>query len=81
MTLQAMRIAVLVPCFNEETAVATVVGIGAMFQIVALAAFVAWLLVALSTRSAREAAGLAKRHTIGPTAHTARDAVGGQRSE
>src|SRR5437588_10997826 len=26
MTLQAMRIAVLVPCFNEETAVATVVG-------------------------------------------------------
>src|SRR2546430_9514898 len=26
MTLQAMPIAVLVPCFNEETAVATVVG-------------------------------------------------------
>src|SRR2546421_9544321 len=26
MTLQAMRIAVLVPCFNEEAAVATVVG-------------------------------------------------------
>ena len=46
-------------------AVASVVGIGAMFQIVAVAALVGWLLVALSTPAAREAAGL-KRHTIGP---------------
>jgi predicted MFS family arabinose efflux permease len=48
-------------------AVATVFGIGHMFQIVALASLVAWLLVAVSTPASREAAGLAKRHTIGPT--------------
>jgi len=46
--------------------VASAVGIGPMFQVMAVAAFAGWLLVALSTRSAREAAGLAKRHTIGP---------------
>ncbi len=48
-------------------AVATVVGIAPMFQIVALAGLVAWLGVALSTDQTREASGLAKRHTIGPT--------------
>ena len=58
-------------------AVASVVGIGAMFQIVALAAFVGWLVVALSTRTAREAAGLAKRHTISPPIPAPADISGG----
>jgi predicted MFS family arabinose efflux permease len=49
-------------------AVASVVGIGPMFQIVAVLSFVAWLLVALSSSTTREASGLGKRHTIGPTA-------------
>ena len=56
---------------------ASVVGIGAMFQIVALAAFVGWLVVALSTRTAREAAGLAKRHTISPPIPAPADIIGG----
>ena len=59
-------------------AVASAVGIGPMFQIMAAGAFVAWLLVALSTPAAREAAGLAKRHTIRPTASAATDISGGQ---
>lgn len=59
-------------------AVASAVGIGAMFQIVAAAAFVGWLAVALATPSTRSAAGLAKRHTIGPpeTATTGGDSRG-----
>ena len=48
-------------------AVATAIGIGPMFQVVALAGLVVWLAVALSTAKTREVAGLAKRHTIGPT--------------
>lgn len=48
-------------------AVASVIGIGPMFQVVALAGLVVWLAVALSTPQTREAAGLAKRHTIGPS--------------
>lgn len=58
-------------------AVASVVGIPAMFQIIAVTAFVAWLLVAVSTPASREAAGLAKRHTIRPTATAPTDIVGG----
>lgn len=48
-------------------AIATAFGIGPMFQIVAGASLVAFLCVALATPATREAAGLAKRHTIGPT--------------
>src|SRR5216684_1300645 len=48
-------------------AVATVVGIPQMFQVVALTSLVAWLLVALATPASRDAAGFSKRHTIGPT--------------
>jgi predicted MFS family arabinose efflux permease len=48
-------------------AVASVFGIGPMFQIVAIGTFVAWLVVALSSATTREAAGFGKRHTIGPT--------------
>jgi predicted MFS family arabinose efflux permease len=58
-------------------AVAGVVGIPAMFQIVAVTAFVAWLLVALSTPASREASGLGKRHTISPTLAAPTDVVGG----
>jgi predicted MFS family arabinose efflux permease len=47
-------------------AVATAFGIAHMFQIVAFASLAAWLLVAVATPASREAAGLAKRHTIGP---------------
>ena len=61
-------------------AIASVTGIGSMFQIVAACAFVAWLLVALSSRASREAAGLAKRQTIGPTTRDTRDVVGGPRN-
>jgi predicted MFS family arabinose efflux permease len=54
-------------------AIASIVGIGSMFQIVAVVSFVAWLAVALSSETTREAAGLAKRHTIGPAATTGGD--------
>jgi predicted MFS family arabinose efflux permease len=47
--------------------VASAFGIPAMFQIVAAVSLVAWLGVALSSPVTREAAGLGKRHTIGPT--------------
>jgi MFS family permease len=56
--------------------VASAVGIGPMFQLMAIGAFVAWLLVALSTASTREASGLTKRHTIRPTTATGGDARG-----
>jgi len=39
-----------------------------MFQIIAVLSLLAWLAVAVSSRTTREAAGLAKRHTIGPSA-------------
>jgi predicted MFS family arabinose efflux permease len=61
-------------------AVASIVGIPAMFQLVAGGSFIAWLLVALSTRPAREAAGLEKRHTIGPTPEISGDVTGGERN-
>jgi MFS family permease len=48
--------------------VASAFGIPAMFQIIAALSLVAWLAVAVSSPVTREAAGLAKRHTIGPTA-------------
>jgi predicted MFS family arabinose efflux permease len=48
--------------------VASAFGIAAMFQIIAVVSLVAWLAVALSSPVTREAAGLSKRHTIGPTA-------------
>lgn len=48
--------------------VASVSGIGTMFQIMAVLSLLAWLAVAVSSPTTREAAGLAKRHTIGPTA-------------
>ena len=47
-------------------AVASAFGIGAMFQIMAVLSLVAWLAVAVSSPTTRAAAGLAKRHTIGP---------------
>lgn len=47
--------------------VASIFGIGAMFQIMAVLSLLAWLAVAVSSPTTREAAGLAKRHTIGPT--------------
>jgi hypothetical protein len=39
-----------------------------MFQIIAVLSLLAWLAVAVSSPTTRAAAGLAKRHTIGPTA-------------
>jgi len=48
--------------------IASAFGIGAMFQIIAVLSLLAWLAVAVSSPVTREAAGLAKRHTIGPTA-------------
>lgn len=47
-------------------AVASVIGIGPMFQVIAVAGLALWLAVAVSTPQARDAAGLSKRHTIGP---------------
>jgi predicted MFS family arabinose efflux permease len=47
-------------------AIATVFGIPAMFQIIAVLSLVGWLAVAASSPATREAAGLSKRHTIGP---------------
>jgi predicted MFS family arabinose efflux permease len=48
--------------------IASAVGIGPMFQIVAVLSLLAWLAVALSGPATREASGLTKRHTIGPPA-------------
>jgi predicted MFS family arabinose efflux permease len=48
--------------------IASAFGIGSMFQIIAVLSLLAWLAVAVSSPVTREAAGLAKRHTIGPTA-------------
>ena len=48
--------------------IASAFGIGPMFQIIAALSLVAWLAVAVSSPTTREAAGLAKRHTIGPRA-------------
>lgn len=48
--------------------VASAFGIPAMFQIIAVLSLLAWLAVAVSSPVTREAAGLSKRHTIGPTA-------------
>ena len=48
--------------------VASAFGIAAMFQIMAVLSLLAWLAVAMSSPAAREAAGLTKRHTIGPSA-------------
>ena len=47
-------------------AIATVFGIPAMFQIIAVLSLLGWLAVAVSSPATREAAGLSKRHTIGP---------------
>jgi predicted MFS family arabinose efflux permease len=47
--------------------IASVFGIGPMFQIIAALSLLAWLAVAVSSPVTRDAAGLAKRHTIGPT--------------
>jgi DHA1 family multidrug resistance protein-like MFS transporter len=49
-------------------AIASVFGIGAMFQVIAVLSLGAWLAVAVSSPTTRRAAGLAKRHTIGPKA-------------
>jgi len=48
--------------------IASAFGIGPMFQIIAVLSLLAWLAVAVSSPTTRAAAGLAKRHTIGPTA-------------
>jgi predicted MFS family arabinose efflux permease len=48
--------------------IASAFGIGPMFQMIAVLSLLAWLAVAVSTPTTRAAAGLAKRHTIGPTA-------------
>jgi MFS family permease len=48
--------------------VASAFGIPAMFQIIAVLSLVGWLAVAVSSPVTREASGLAKRHTIGPSA-------------
>jgi predicted MFS family arabinose efflux permease len=48
--------------------VASLSGIGAMFQIIAVVSLLAWLAIALSSPTRREAVGLAKRHTIRPSA-------------
>jgi predicted MFS family arabinose efflux permease len=47
--------------------IASAFGIAAMFQIIAVLSLLAWLAVAVSSPVTREAAGLSKRHTIGPT--------------
>lgn len=47
-------------------AIASLFGIPAMFQIIALLSLLGWFAVALSSPTTRAAAGLAKRHTIGP---------------
>ncbi len=46
--------------------IAGVVGIPAMFQIIAVLSLLAWLAVAVSNPITREAAGLTRRHSIGP---------------
>ena len=48
--------------------IASAFGIGPMFQIIAVLSLLAWLAVAVSSPTTRAAAGLSKRHTIGPTA-------------
>lgn len=48
--------------------IASAFGIGPMFQIIAALSLLAWLAVAVSSPTTRAAAGLAKRHTIGPPA-------------
>ncbi len=48
--------------------IASAFGIGPMFQIIAALSLLAWLAVALSSPTTRAAAGLTKRHTIGPPA-------------
>ena len=48
--------------------IASAFGIGPMFQIIAALSLIGWLAVAVSSPTTREAAGLAKRHTIGPRA-------------
>src|SRR5438094_500861 len=48
--------------------VASAFGIAAMFQIMAVLSLLAWVAVAMSSPAAREAAGLTKRHTSGPSA-------------
>jgi predicted MFS family arabinose efflux permease len=48
--------------------IASTFGIGPMFQIIAALSLIGWLAVAVSSPTTREAAGLAKRHTIGPRA-------------
>src|SRR2546427_755582 len=48
--------------------IASAFGIAAMFQIMAVVSLLAWLAVAVSSPITREAAGLTKRHTIGPPA-------------
>jgi MFS family permease len=48
--------------------IASAFGIGPMFQIIATLSLLAWLAVAVSSPTTRAAAGLAKRHTIGPPA-------------
>ena len=48
--------------------IASAFGIGAMFQIIAVLSLLTWFAVAISSPATREAAGLAKHHTIGPTA-------------
>lgn len=45
---------------------ASAFGIGPMFQIIAALNLAMWLAVAIATPAAREAAGITKRHTIGP---------------
>jgi predicted MFS family arabinose efflux permease len=47
-------------------AIASVFGIPAMFQIIAVLSLLGWLAVAVSSPTTRAAAGLGKRHTIGP---------------
>jgi len=47
-------------------AIASAFGIPAMFQIIAVLSLLGWLAVAVSSPTTRAAAGLGKRHTIGP---------------
>jgi MFS family permease len=49
-------------------AIASAFGIPAMFQIIAVLSLLGWLAVAVSGPTTRAAAGLTKRHTIGPPA-------------
>jgi predicted MFS family arabinose efflux permease len=49
-------------------AIASAFGIPAMFQIIAVLSLLGWLAVAVSSPTTRAAAGLTKRHTIGPPA-------------